>query len=268
MTPTCRDIIDSIEAIAPPRLQEGYDNTGLQCGRLDRPCSGVILCVDLTDVIVHEAIDRHCNLIITHHPLLFHAIKSVTGEGRVQRALVEAVRHDITVYSCHTAVDNAPAGISHRMGEMLGLSDISILENRTDPALGPVGSGIIGKLAAPVTPLEFVEKVKTTFNSPVARCSDPAALGATMMIERVALCGGAGTFLIDRAEELGADAFITSDTKYNVFLDCAAEIFLVDIGHYESEECAKGIFYHIITKKFPNFAVYKSEIERNPIIYL
>lgn len=268
MTPTCRDIIDTIEAAAPRRLQEGFDNTGLQCGRLDRPCTGVLLCVDLTDVIVHEAIDRGCNLIITHHPLLFHAIKSVTGEGRVQRALVEAVRHDITVYSCHTSIDNAPAGISHRMGAMLGLTGISTLEDKTDRDLGPIGSGIIGTLPEPLTPLQLVEKVKATFGSPVARCSDPDKLGEGMMIERVALCGGAGSFLIDRAEELGADAFITSDTKFNVFLDCAAEIFLVDIGHFESEECAKGIFYHIITKKFPTFAVYKSEIERNPIIYL
>ncbi|MDE5607949.1 MAG: Nif3-like dinuclear metal center hexameric protein [Muribaculaceae bacterium] len=268
MTPTCLDIIRAVEEVAPRHLQEGFDNTGLQCGRLDAACTGVLLCVDLTDRIVHEAIDKGCNLIITHHPLLFHAIKSVTGEGRVQRALVEAIRHDITVYSCHTSIDNAPAGISHVMGRMLELKDIRILEDKTDPKLGAVGSGIIGTLPTPLTPLQLVEKVKAAFRSPLARCSDPEALGKSMMIERVALCGGAGSFLLERAEDLGADAFITSDTKFNVFLDCAAEIFLIDIGHFESEECAKGIFYHIITKKFPTFAVYKSEIERNPIIYL
>lgn len=268
MPTTCLDIIKAIEETAPRHLQENFDNTGLQCGRLNAPCTGVLLCVDLTDSIVHEAVERGCNLIITHHPLLFHAIKSVTGQGRVQRALVEAIRHDITVYSCHTSIDNAPQGISHVMARMIGLTDIITLEDKTDQKLGKVGSGIIGNLTAPLTPEQLVERVKSAFHSPIARCSDPEALGEGMMIERVALCGGAGAFLLERAEELGADAFITSDTKFNVFLDCAAEIFLVDIGHFESEECAKGIFYHIITKKFPTFAVYKSEIERNPIIYL
>jgi len=265
---TNRDIIDTIEQVAPRRLQEDYDNTGLQCGSLDRICSGVLLCVDLTADIVDEACRHGCSLIVTHHPLLFKPIRQVTGEGRVQSALVAAVKADITVYSCHTAVDNAPNGISHVMASKLGLVSCFVLENRTDSQLGSVGSGVVGMLPSPVAPAEFVALVKQTFGSPVARCSDPARLAEAHMIRRVALCGGAGSFLIERAVEVGADAFLTSDTKFNCFLDCASDIFLVDIGHFESEECSKEIFHHVITKKFPNFAVYYSKIEENPIKYL
>ncbi|MDE7472721.1 MAG: Nif3-like dinuclear metal center hexameric protein [Muribaculaceae bacterium] len=263
------DIIQAIEQAAPRRLQESYDNTGLQCGNPQAACTGVILCVDVTPAIIAETIERGCNLVISHHPLLFRAIKSIDARGRVQQSLVAAIKNDITVYSCHTAVDNAPGGISHVMARMLGLTDVTTLEERpADATLGTVGCGVTGTLPLPLTPLEFVELVKTTFGSPVARCSDPEALTPGRLISRIALCGGAGAFLLDRATAIGADAFVTSDTKFNCFLDYADSLLLVDIGHFESENCSKEIFYHAITKKFPNFAVYYSQVEQNPIKYL
>ena len=268
MVITNRDIIDAVECIAPRRLQEDYDNTGLQCGVIDTPCTGVLLCVDVTADIIDEACRLGCNLVITHHPLLFKAVKRIDGEGRVQAALVAAIKRDVAVYSCHTAIDNAPSGISHVMASRLGVDNVRVLESRDDHELGAVGSGVIGDLPEAVTPARFVSMVKEVFGSPVARCSDPEALSHGKMIRRVGMCGGAGAFLIDDAIAGGADAYLTSDTRYNLFLDCARDIFLVDIGHYESEECAKEIFYHVITKKFPNFAVYKSIIEQNPIKYL
>lgn len=269
MTPTIGDIINAIECLAPPRLQESFDNTGLQCGDIATPCTGALLCVDLTPGIVDEAIRRDCNLIVTHHPLLFHAIKRVGGRGRVQQALVKAIKADIAVYSCHTAVDNAPGGISHAMAQRLGLTDVKVLDTHPDSDMGIVGCGVTGLLPSPLTHMQFVELVKSTFNSPIARCSDPTAEPQGLSpIRRVALCGGAGSFLIENAIDAAADAFLTSDCKFNTFLDYATDIFLVDIGHYESEECAKDIFYHAITKKFPNFAVKYSQTEQNPIKYL
>ncbi|MCM1448880.1 MAG: Nif3-like dinuclear metal center hexameric protein [Clostridiales bacterium] len=264
-----RQVIEAVEAVAPRRLQEGYDNTGLQCGTPDAPCTGVLLCVDLTESIVDEAVARGCNLIVTHHPLLFNAIKRIDGEGRVQRALLSAIKRDITVYSCHTAVDNAPAGISHEMARKLGLVDVVTLEGRHDDQLGSVGSGVIGMLPGDgLSPEQFVQLAKCVFHSPVARCSKPEALPGDYRIKRVGLCGGAGSFLIEPAIALGAQAFLTSDCKFNCFIDYAASTFLVDLGHYETEECAKDIFYHAITKKIPNFAVYYSNVEKNPIKYM
>lgn len=264
---TKAQIINTLEQVAPPRLQEGFDNTGLQCGTLKGECTGVLLCIDATEDIVEEAIRRDCNLIITHHPLLFKPVKCITGEGRVQAALVKAIRSGITIYSCHTSLDNAPGGISHVMARRLKLNDIAVLEDKIDQRLGRVGSGVIGNLPHALTAVQLIAMVKEAFGSPVVRCSDPEVMDGSL-IHRVALCGGAGGFLMDRAIELGAQAFITSDSKFNLFLDCLPFIFLVDIGHYESEECAKEIFYHIIKEKFPNFAVYNSQVERNPINYI
>ncbi len=269
MSITNKDIITAIEQAAPRRLQESYDNTGLQCGSEADECRGVLLCVDVTKEIVAEAKELKCNLIISHHPLLFKPVKCINGQGRVQEALLTAIKNDITIYSCHTAIDNAPGGISFAMASKLNLQNVTILEsNHNDPELGKIGCGTIGVLLNPLTPVEFVELVKETFDSPIARCSDPEAIGKGRKITRVAMCGGAGAFLLDEAVINRADAYITSDSKFNCFIDYADELLLVDIGHFESEKCSKEIFYHLITKKFPNFAVYNSKVEQNPIKYL
>jgi dinuclear metal center YbgI/SA1388 family protein len=259
-----KDITDTLDSAFPQRWQEDFDNSGLQVGEVCRQCSGVMICVDVTPQIVVEAYNRGCNLIVSHHPLIFHPLKRITGYDRVDRAIVHAIKNDITIYSCHTPVDNAPQrGVSWRMAQMLSLTDIAPLESRTDEH---IGSGIIASLPRPMTPVELVEHIKATFGTTTARCSDLAQAPET--ITRIALCGGAGSFLIPQAIARGAQAFICADNRHNHFIDYLSRIFLVDIGHYESEQCTKQIFYQIITEKFPNFAVCYSELENNPINYL
>lgn len=259
-----KDIISAIEQRFPPVWQEGFDNTGMQVGETARLCTGVLVCVDVTPAILAEAIDKECNLVISHHPLIFHPMKNLVGFDRVTRTLTMAIRNDIAVYSCHTSVDNAPiAGVSWEMGRELGLTDIKPLEDKGNDH---IGSGVIGELPHPMSPREFVNLVKGCYGTPVARCSDPAQ--ASGQIRRVALCGGAGSYLIPQAIAEGAQAFIASDCKHNQFIDWLGQIFLVDIGHYESEKCTKEIFYNVISEKFPNFALYYSEEEQNPIHYL
>lgn len=259
-----KDVIDIIEEKFPPSWQEGYDNTGLQIGEPLRLCTGVIVCVDVTPQIVVEAYEKGCNLIVSHHPLIFHPLKKISGYERVDRTIYAAIRNDIAIYSCHTSADNAiNCGVSWKMGRMLGLSDMSALEQKSGQQ---TGSGVHGYLPQMMSPAELVTLVKKTFGSPVVRCSEPAC--SSQQISHVALCGGAGGFLLPEAIGLGAQAFVTSDCKHNQFLDYLGRIFLIDIGHYESEECTKQIFYQIIKEKIPNFALYYSELEKNPINYL
>lgn len=259
-----RDIINIIEERFPPRWQDGYDNTGLQIGEPLCTCTGVLLCVDVTPEIVVEAYDKGCNLIISHHPLIFHPLKRITGYNRVDRAICAAIRNDIAVYSCHTSADNAKGcGVSWEMGRMLGLQGMSVLGSRDE---AETGAGVCGSLPHPVSPSDFISIVKGAFGSPVVRCSSLSL--AAQEISRVALCGGAGGFLIPEAIGAGAQAFVTSDCKHNQFIDYLGMVFLVDIGHYESEECTKRIFYQIIKEKIPNFALCYSELEKNPINYL
>jgi len=263
-SPRHQDIIDIIEQAAPRCRQESYDNTGWQCGDPAAPCTGVMLCVDVTQPVIDEARARGCNLIITHHPLLFRATRTILPGDRVNDCLISAIRGGIAIYSCHTAIDNTPDyGVSFAMARALGLTAVTTLTP------GPVdgsGCGAVGNLRAPLTARQLVELVKRTFGSPVARCSHVPDTYET--ISRVALCGGAGADFIPDAIRAGAQAYITSDSKHNQFIDLTDRIFLIDIGHFESEECTKQIFYDIISKKMPTFALYKSTAEINPINYL
>lgn len=263
--PSIHDIIGAIESIAPVSLQEPWDNTGLLVGvaNPERQCTGVMLCVDVTPQVVAEATMRGCNLIISHHPLIFKGLKHINGEGRVEESVIMAIRSDIDIYCCHTSIDKAISrGVSHRMADMLGLSDVDVLSpDTTNPG---AGLGAIGHTPTPLSPLQLVEMVKRAFGSPVARCSTPPSTPITC----VALCGGSGGEFIPQAVALGAQAYINSDTRYHDFSDWGERIFIVDIGHFESEHCTKQIFSEIIQEKFPNFAHCYFADEKNPISYL
>lgn len=261
--PLISDIIDTVEAYAPLSLQESYDNCGLQAGDPTLGCTGVLLCVDMSPDIVAEAVSRGCNLVISHHPIIFRGLKHLTGSTLNERTVMAAIKADVALYSCHTAIDSAPGGVSAELARRLGLTDITVLDQRPD--CPGAGLGAVGDLPSPLTPAALVALVKETCGSPVARCT---AAPADKAIRRVALCGGSGSSLIDKAIAAGADAYVTSDTTYHTFVERADDIFIVDIGHFESEQCTKSLFYRIITEKFPNFAVNYSETEKNPIVYL
>lgn len=259
---TCGDIITAVNRYAPLSLQENWDNSGIQVGDVTAECSGVLLCVDPTEQIIDEAVSRGCNLVISHHPLLFRGLKSITPATGVQRAVMAAIRGGVTVFSSHTAMDSATHGISAEMARRLGLeASIPLVPGAKDPT---TGLGAVARTATPVDAEGLVAKIKAAFGNSVVRASRlrPDA------ITTVAMCGGAGGEFIPDAIASGAQAYITADIRYHDFVDHGDEIFLVDIGHYESECCAKDIFYRIITEKFPNFAVYYSELENNPISYL
>lgn len=121
------DITSAIEEYAPLSLQESYDNSGMQVGDKRREATGALLCVDVTEDIIDEAIDNGINLIISHHPLIFKGVKSITGSTGIERCIIKAISSDIAIYSAHTNMDNADRGVSYRMAEKLGLENITTL---------------------------------------------------------------------------------------------------------------------------------------------
>ncbi|GAB6395021.1 MAG: Nif3-like dinuclear metal center hexameric protein [Bacteroidales bacterium] len=121
------DILAEIEALAPLPLQEGFDNAGVQAGDISRPATGALLCVDVTEAVVDEAIERGCNLIVAHHPLLFKALKSLTGGTYIERCMIKACKHDLVIYAAHTNLDNASAGVNSRLADIIGLRNARIL---------------------------------------------------------------------------------------------------------------------------------------------
>jgi dinuclear metal center YbgI/SA1388 family protein len=256
-----KEILSHLESFAPPGYQEDYDNSGLIAGNPEAECTGVLLSLDCTEDIIQEATDNRCNLVVSHHPLIFRALRSILSENSQGKTLVAAIKNDITIYAIHTNLDNIPAGVNATMADVIGLIKREILFPRAgDPG---IGSGMIGNLKEPVPENEILKLIRKGFGIPVIRHS--ALTG--QLISRVALCGGAGSFLISRALQQGAGFFISADIRYHEFFGGEGKMVIADIGHYESEQFTIDLLYKVILEKFPNFAVLKSGKITNPVNY-
>lgn len=358
-------IIKVLETLAPPSLQEQYDNAGLITGQAEWECSGVLCALDSTESIVEEAIQKKCNLIIAHHPIVFSGIKKLNGKNYVERTVIAAIKNDIAIYAIHTNLDNVITGVNGRMADKLELVNRKVLQAKdatlkkifcfaprqhvdqvrqaifdagaghignyaecsfgtegigtfkageganpfignigqlhrepetkievvfpsylesavvdamlrahpyeevaydivnVDNRHGAIGSGLVGDLPAALRERDLMEILKNRFGLRVVRHS--AFLNRP--VRRLAICGGAGSFLISRALMAGADAFITADLKYHEFFDADGKLLLCDIGHFESEQFTIGLLVEHLLEKFPTFAVLKSEINTNPVNY-
>lgn len=158
-----KDITHYLESIAPRDYQESYDNSGLLTGSQDDEVKGILLTLDTTEEVVKEAIKKQCNLIISHHPIIFKGLRSLTGKNHVERTILEAIKNNIAIYAIHTNLDNVNAGVNKKLGESIGLEKLQILvpkkgslsklvtfipEDKTDQVLEKLhnaGAGNIGK---------------------------------------------------------------------------------------------------------------------------
>ena len=259
-----KDIIAALERFAPLPLQEGFDNAGLQCGLTEAEVSGALLCLDVTEAVVSEAADLGCNLIVSHHPLLFHGLKQVSDADIVQRTLRLAIQNDVCIYSAHTNLDNSEDGVNFRIAEKLGLIDVQFLAPHT-VSVGTrtvkAGSGVIGYLPQAEDSLAFLQRVKQAFGV--------EALQHNEMLERqvqsVVICGGAGDFLLPDAIRAEADAFITGEMHYHTWFGHEQEIQIAVLGHYESEQFTREIFRRVIEEEAPDLQVYDTQVATNPI---
>ena len=254
-----KDIAETIEDFAPKNLQESYDNAGLQVGDPESAVTAVLLCLDVTEEVLREAKDRECNMIVSHHPLIFRGIKSLTGADATQRLVIEALKNNIAVYSAHTNLDSVWDGVSHEIARRLNIKDLEVLEPQ--PLNPKAGLGVVGNIK-PLPKIEFLRKVKDTFKVAALRYS---AQSPSVVVRRVAVCGGAGASLISSAVKAKADILVTGDVKYHDFTSFGSEIIIADIGHYESELCSREILSRVIREKFPDLTTYFSDTESNPI---
>jgi len=263
MSVKIKEVLCALEHFAPLPLQEDWDNAGLQVGLTEAEASGALLCLDVTPSIVEEARRKGCNLIVSHHPLIFHALKQVADADDTQRAVRLAIESGIAIVSMHTNMDSARGGVNFKIAEKLGLTDVEFFcPKRVGEIEG--GSGVIGSLREPLNARAFINKVKTAFDAKCAACNEMLR----RPIERVAICGGAGDFLVDDAIREGVDAFITGEMHYHVYFGKEQRIQLCVIGHYESEHFTSEIFRDIIAESFPALPTYIAETSTNPIIFL
>lgn len=359
------EILQVIEELAPPHLQEAYDNAGLLTGSPDMKITGALICLDCIEEVIDEAIQKNCNLIIAHHPIIFGGLKKINGKNYVERTIIKAIKNDIAIYAAHTNLDNVISGVNRKMAEKLGLTDLKILSPKKNnlrklitycpethhekvrdalfragagkignydscsfnssgtgtfraglsaqPFVGEkgklhqerevriemlftlekqekiinalievhpyeevaydtislenasveIGSGMIGRLPEPMDEVSFLRKIKQEFRLQLIRHT---AL-RNKNVETVALCGGAGSFLLKNAISCKSDFYISSDFKYHEFFDAEGKLVIADIGHFESEQFTGEIFYEIIKKNFPIFAIRFSDIKTNPVNY-
>ncbi|MDR1653465.1 MAG: Nif3-like dinuclear metal center hexameric protein [Prevotellaceae bacterium] len=365
MKPTLQAICQVLEAFAPLGLQEEFDNCGLLVGSDPAlPISGAVLCVDVTEAVVDEAISLGYNLIIAHHPVIFRGIKSLTGRNRVERCIIKAIENHVAIYAAHTNFDNAKDGVSYRMAQKLHLTDINVLVPKekalcklitfvpeayadkvknalfatgaghigaydscsfshagkgtfranagANPFCGAVGEvhteaelrievifprylqstivktlfaehpyeepafdlidlsntwrhtglGVVGELPQAVNEHRFLSQLKETFACASIRHSPLTGRD----IRRVALCGGSGAEFIPQALKANADIFVTADVSYHRFFETENRMIIADIGHYESEQFTREIFYEQLQKKIPNFAIRFSEREQRQMM--
>lgn len=354
-----------LESVAPPALQESYDNCGLLTGNPETICTGVLVTLDATEAVVEEAIRKGCNLIVAHHPIIFSGLKKINGRNYVERTVIAAIKNDIALYAIHTSLDHVATGVNGRIADRLGLHSRTILlpKEQTlrklytfvplaqaekvrnalfdaggghigqysecsfavagtgtfmageganpfvgaigkrheepelklelvfpawlqqqlvtallaahpyeevaydivalDQAQGGIGAGLTGRLAEPLDPEAFLALLKVRFGTGTIRHT---AL-PRKPVQTVAVCGGAGSFLISRALAAGVDAYVTADLKYHEFFDADNRLLLCDIGHYESEQFTTDLLAELLQQKFITFAVLKSDQITNPVYY-
>lgn len=243
-----REIITQLEQFAPTDLQLDWDNSGMQVGNEDDEATGALLVLDVTEHAIERAKILGVNLIISHHPLIFSGLRSITGKTPTERVVIEAIRNSITVYSCHTNIDAAHGGVSWAMADRLSLQSVA--------PLCANGLGCIGRLSKAMKLSEFTQYVKDQFSVPLIKINR----NAPAQIETVAVMGGSGMSEMINAISAGADALVTADARYHDFQRAANDIALIDIGHYESEIEVLEIFLKIIRKKYPTFALHSEKI--------
>lgn len=227
-----KNITDAIEEFAPKMLAEPWDNPGLMIGSLSEECTGVVTALDLTFEVVAEAIENCCNLIVTHHPFFFTAIKSINTDEAKGALIKKVLENGITVYSAHTNVDECDGGLCQTVAKMLGGEN-----------LNPNGVGVVCDIK-PTTLGEFAKHVASVLSDDTVKFTGNANKEIKSML---CICGGgAGDSAYECAKQV-ADVFVTGDFKHHLYVASQNDDFpIVEFSHYHSEIAVEQLFENII----------------------
>lgn len=257
------DITDFLERIAPLHLQESYDNAGLIVGDREMKIESCLVALDATPEVIEEAIAGGHGLVVVHHPIIFRGLKQINGKNYVERAIITAIKHDIAIYASHTNLDNVLSnGVNERIAQRLGLSEIEILAPK-DERSPEIGAGVLGYLSNTMNEEDFMKFLKDRMKLGVIRHTPLLQ----KEVKKVAVCGGSGSFLLEKAKAQKADVYITGDFKYHEFFDADGKLVIMDIGHFESEQFTIDLLSELITQNFTNFAAHCTKINTNPVHY-
>lgn len=256
---TVKDIYQYIDSFAPFQTQMSFDNAGFLVGRGTREVMSVLVALDITETVAVEAVEMGAQLIVSHHPVIFIPQKSVTDEDPGGRTLLTLIEGGLAAICAHTNLDAAQGGVNDVLAQALGLTELSPLEpGRTDASGLAYGIGRVGLLfeGGGVTPAEYAVRIKKTLNAASVRYADGGR-----PVHRVAVGGGACGDLFRLALEKGCDTFVTSDVKYNHFIDAKAlGLTIMDAGHFATENVICPVLVQVLRKQFPSLRVEQSGV--------
>ena len=234
------DILTFLETVAPKETALSFDNVGLLVGDLESEVSGILVSLDCFDEVVDRAEDLGANLIITHHPIIFSPLNTVTADNLVYKL----IQKGISVISCHTNLDLAVGGVNDALCSVLGLYDVKTIEAHDGFLLR------IGELDEAEDPYSFARHIKETLGGGVK------FVAGDRDILKVAVCSGSGGDYLSDVMKSGADAFVTADVKHHVFIEAGSlGISLFDAGHFNTEDVIIAPLCRDIAEAFPEISV-------------
>lgn len=251
---TVYDVYQLIQEKAPFELQMSFDNAGFLVGRSDHLVSRILIALDITETVVHEAIEKGAELIVSHHPVIWGGAKSVTDMSVTGSKLLLMIENGISAICAHTNLDAVHGGVNDALAEKLGLTEIEQLhQDGVDVNGMPYGIGRVG-VVPEQTLYDFALFVKESLGSNGIRLVDGGR-----RVKKVAVGGGSCSNMIGDAIAKGCDTFVTSDVKYDGFLDAKAMgINLIDAGHYPTENVITPILQSWLSEQFPHLDVLVS----------
>lgn len=254
----CKDMIEALEKIAPSYLAENWDNVGLLTGRLDKEIGKVMLALDPSGEVIEEAIREKVDMLITHHPLIFSGIKSVTRENFIGKRVYDLIRNDICYYAMHTNFD--VMGMADAVADRLKLEKCRVLEITYKDEIGVEGIGRIGELCRTMSLEEFAAYVKEKCDITGMRIyGDPHQL-----VDVVALVPGSGKDYMTEAMKQKVDVFITGDIGHHHGLDAIEQqLAVIDAGHYGLEKIFSSDMLEVLKREFPELLIKKAR-EQSP----
>ncbi|KYH32873.1 putative GTP cyclohydrolase 1 type 2 [Clostridium tepidiprofundi DSM 19306] len=261
-----RDFVNIMENYAPVKLKENYDNVGLMVGNTENTITSILVALDCTEKVIYEAISLGCNLILTHHPLLFIKPKNITNETLQGRKIIKLIKNDISLYSAHTNLDSVKNGINDFACKLLGFQNFEIIEPANTTGYdNNSGVGRLINLDSELTLKDICLRVKNAFGNEIIRYSGDE----NKIIKRIAIINGSGEDYFNMCSKLGVDCIITGDTTYHYVSDITEDnIAVIDAEHFDTEwpalkAVAKEI-EEILNKAGYEKKVYISGESKNP----
>ena len=252
---TVGDVLKFMNTLAPASMKMHWDNVGLLCGSRTAPVTRVLVALDPFEGVCREAETVGAQLIVTHHPLIFTAPKSITDETSVGRSIMQLCRSGISAINAHTNLDQAPDGVNQILAQILGLEEIQVIDAQGEDEQGR-SWGLLRSGTATEQSLEtFLSHVKRTLN-----CSGLRFVNSGKKVHRVAVGGGACASELLDAFHAGCDTFVTSDVKYNQFWDAFdLGMNLIDAGHFATENPVVAVLAERLQAAFPEIEVILSK---------